>query len=90
MIYYTLTITFILLVFIMPTSRAQKQQWEIYTSANEIKAIAADNNSFWAGTNGGLVEISKTTAETTLFTTANSPLPGIQITSVVVDKNQVK
>ena len=40
-----------------------------------VNSVVVEGDNIWAGTNGGLVKLNKTTGESTFYNKANSGLP---------------
>jgi ligand-binding sensor domain-containing protein len=71
---------------------AQYTDWEQYTSAWHITAIAEAVDAVWVGTTGGLIKVDKNTVgQVQQYNTANSGLPSNHITALAVDtvRNQI-
>ena len=45
------------------------------SSGKHISALAEENNKMWVGTDGGILEIEKTTGVSTFYNIYNSELP---------------
>jgi len=65
-------------------------QWINYTNGNYISSILEEGNSFWVGTNVGLVKIDKTTGNKIFYNSANSGLPDNGANSIAIDGSGTK
>ena len=64
---------------------AQNTEWINYTNGDNVNALAENGEYIWAGTNGGLVKIDKTSGEIAFYNRANSGLPHNQVNSIAID-----
>lgn len=77
-------------VFFIQPVFAQNPEWITYYGANSIYSLKDDGNFIWAGTNGGLKKIDKTTGESTLYNEFNSDLPSNNIYTITIDSSGTK
>ena len=71
----------------LSVSFAQNPEWINYTEGNYVSALIEDGNYIWAGTNGGLVKIDKTSGEPTFYNKTNSGLPSNWVYAIAIDGN---
>ena len=62
--------TMFLITYVYP----QDPEWVNYTCGISIRSLAEEGDYIWAGTEGGLVKIDKTTGDQTFYNIANSGL----------------
>ena len=67
------------------TVLSQNPEWINYTNGHEVNSVVIDGDNIWAGTNGGLVKLNKTTGEITFYNKANSGLPDNDVRSLAID-----
>ena len=84
------TLLLITLIGISCATNAQDTQWLNYTNGNQIIAMGEEEDMIWVGTNGGIVQINKTTGNPTFYNKANSGLPSHKIRTLSIDGNGIK
>jgi len=85
-----LTLILIAIIGITFHTNAQNPQWLNYTNGDKVYALAEEGNNMWAGTNGGLVKLDKTTGSPTFYNKTNSGLPSNLVYSIAFDENGTK
>lgn len=81
----SLTTLSIIFSIFLSAGFAQNPEWLNYTNGDWVSALIEEGNYIWAGTNGGLVKINKTSGETTFYNRANSGLPSNRVYSIAID-----
>ena len=61
------------------------ENWEGFFPINGINCMEQNENTIWAGTNGGLVAIDIETGERTIYTKTNSGLPSNTVNDIAID-----
>jgi hypothetical protein len=67
------------------SSYSQNPEWINYTNGNSVYALVEEGNFIWAGTNGGLVKIDKTSGASFFYNKANSGLPDNNVLAIAID-----
>ncbi len=80
---YQLTIL-VLLLFKLGFS-ANVDSWEYYVNTDKVHCMAIENDTIWAGTEGGLFKFNIKTEEMIQYTKENSELPKTCITAIFID-----
>ncbi len=65
---------------------AQYDDWQNFRSGNQVNALSLRDSIFYAGTNGGLVEINRSTGEQVYFNKTNSGFPGTRVNAISRDQ----
>ncbi|MBN2000647.1 choice-of-anchor D domain-containing protein, partial [candidate division KSB1 bacterium] len=77
----------LLSVMLLPClTLAQYDNWRNFRSGNQVNALLLRDDVFYAGTNGGLVEISRETGDQIYFNKTNSGLPGTRVNAISQDQ----
>ena len=61
------TVLFLSFLLFQSIVLSQNPEWINYTNGDHVYTLAEDSEYLWAGTNGGLVRIEKTSGETTFY-----------------------
>lgn len=80
---FTLSLTLCLLSYFS----FSQTNWINFVDDGDVKAIAFENETIWAATQGGLLKINKLTGEREIFQPWNSGLSGVSLESVIVAPN---
>jgi len=84
--------TLIMIGYLISISYSQdidSSKWQVYTSANNFRAICKVNNRLWVGHDGGISILTLEGEVLDYITKANSGLPTNIITHICVDSNNV-
>ncbi len=66
---------------------AQNSYWDYYTYSEQIAALQMDGDYIWAATQGGLVQVNRSSLESIVCHRGNSGLPSHQVTHLAKKTN---
>ncbi len=76
----------IVIFFIAGISLHSQNRWNLYSDANNIKAVEMQGLNIWLGTNGGsLAKFSRSNGTIVYYTKENSGIPGMVINDIKTD-----